>query len=57
MLRGRALESFAERHRMPLLHIADLVNYRRAIHAINPGASAGEPIQRLPAHAAPVPRA
>jgi 3,4-dihydroxy 2-butanone 4-phosphate synthase/GTP cyclohydrolase II len=30
MLRGRALESFAERHRMPLLHIADLVNYRRA---------------------------
>jgi 3,4-dihydroxy 2-butanone 4-phosphate synthase/GTP cyclohydrolase II len=39
MLRGRALEHFAERHRMPLLHIADLVSYRRAVHATNPGAS------------------
>lgn len=31
MLRGRQLEAFAQRHRMPLLHIADLVEYRQAL--------------------------
>jgi 3,4-dihydroxy-2-butanone 4-phosphate synthase len=30
MLRGAELTSFAERHRLPFLHIADLVDYRRA---------------------------
>lgn len=30
MLRGAELERFAQRHRLPLLHIADLVEYRRA---------------------------
>jgi 3,4-dihydroxy 2-butanone 4-phosphate synthase/GTP cyclohydrolase II len=30
MLRGAELESFAERHRLPLLHIDQLVEYRRA---------------------------
>jgi 3,4-dihydroxy 2-butanone 4-phosphate synthase/GTP cyclohydrolase II len=29
MLRGAGLERFAERHGLPLLHIADLVEYRR----------------------------
>ena len=31
MLRGRQLEAFSQRHRMPLLHIADLVEYRLAL--------------------------
>jgi 3,4-dihydroxy 2-butanone 4-phosphate synthase/GTP cyclohydrolase II len=30
MLRGAELERFARRHRLPLLHIADLVAYREA---------------------------
>jgi 3,4-dihydroxy-2-butanone 4-phosphate synthase len=30
MLRGAELERFARRHRLPLLHIADLVEYREA---------------------------
>lgn len=36
MLRGRQLEAFAQRHRMPLLHIADLVEYRQALRETKP---------------------
>jgi 3,4-dihydroxy-2-butanone 4-phosphate synthase len=40
MLRGHELEAFAQRHRMPLLHIADLVEYRLAILEARPEARA-----------------
>ena len=36
MLRGRQLEAFAQRHRTPLLHIADLVEYRLALRETKP---------------------
>jgi len=39
MLRGAELERFARRHRLPLLHIADLVEYRRATASSGPTAA------------------
>ena len=48
MLRGVELERFAERHALPLLHIADLVEYRRAtadskLTALSPTRSTSQP--------------
>jgi 3,4-dihydroxy-2-butanone 4-phosphate synthase len=51
MLRGHQLEAFAQRHRMPLLHIADLVEYRLAILETRPKALAAGPLARLRSHA------
>lgn len=36
MLRGAELERFARRHRLPFLHIADLVEYRRGARDTQP---------------------
>lgn len=51
MLRGRQLEAFAQRHRMPLLHIADLVEYRQALRETKPQALPAEPLAHLQFHA------
>src|SRR6478752_10827458 len=45
MLRGVELERFARQHRLPLLHIADLVEYRRAAASASSGLR--EPEYRL----------
>ncbi|HWA72406.1 MAG TPA: 3,4-dihydroxy-2-butanone-4-phosphate synthase [Polyangiaceae bacterium] len=51
MLRGHQLEVFAEQHHMPLLHIADLVEYRRSIRETRPEATTAKPHARLQSHA------
>ncbi|KID28710.1 GTP cyclohydrolase II/3,4-dihydroxy-2-butanone 4-phosphate synthase [Prauserella sp. Am3] len=46
MLHGRDLERFAADHGLPLLHIADLVRYRRATeHLVEPVASSTMPTE------------
>lgn len=51
MLRGAQLEAFAQRYRMPLLHIADLVEYRRGLRETRPEARPAGPLARLQSHA------
>lgn len=50
MLRGRELEAFAERHGIPLLHIANLVAYRLALHDTQPEAPPTQLPARLQSH-------